>query len=351
VIILLTIPWHVLMAWRNDGYFWHYVVNEHILRFMGRRDPVDYVTLPLPVFLLVVFLWLLPWSPYLALVRPTAWWRRPMRRDDDAEGRLVLLLWAGMLLVFFAVSQARLPQYSLPALPALALLIGKSLEDRFSGRVSSGTGLLMATAMSLLLSALALVGIPAYIDQYHGVGLTSDIVAPVRRIFGLLVGGSAVALISFYYRKWLVGVLGLTLSVWLAFVNVHQVLWRLEPWRSSKPLSALIDAARSGGERIILEIEKDDPFEYEKIAGLAFYSRQPVELLRRRTPPKPPIPLQAGESFLIGADEFWRWWTARERVFLVTDSFRDGAGILDGDAPFTVLGHIGHMWVLTNRPP
>jgi 4-amino-4-deoxy-L-arabinose transferase-like glycosyltransferase len=349
LIVAVTAPWHVLMAWQNDGYFWHYVVNEHVLRFLGRRDPIDYVTLPLPVFLLIAFLWLLPWSPYLVL--PVAWGQRPKGQGDRLDGRLLLLLWAGSLLIFFALSRARLPQYSLPALPALALLIGTGLEDRFTGRVASITGLFVATAVSLLLPIGALVFIPVYIERYHGVGMTADIVWRVRMIFSLLAGGSAVAMVSFYGRRWRAGLLGLTCGVLAAFVLVHQVLVQLEPWRSSRPLAALINAQHPGEKRIVLEIEKDDPFEYERIAGLVFYTGQPVELLRRKNPPKPSVPLRPGERFLLGEAEFERWWIGSAPVFLVTDSFGDGAGLLDPLAQFTVVGHIGSMWVIANAPP
>jgi 4-amino-4-deoxy-L-arabinose transferase-like glycosyltransferase len=350
LIVLLTMPWHMLMAWRNDGYFWHYLVNEHILRFVGRRDPVDYITLPAPVFLLLAFLWLLPWSPYLALAIPAGGGHDAKRGDDLVSGRLLLLLWAGLPLLFFVVSRARLPQYSLPALPALALLIGKGLDDRCRERAAVA-GLLTATAVALLLPLGALVFVPWYIERYHRVGLTADIVGPVRLVFALLAGGGAAALVSFWRRRWWLGWLGLTLGALTAFVPVHRVLVQLEPWRSSKPLAALIDVERTGGARVVLEIEKDDPFEYEKIAGLAFYTGQPVELLRRRNPPKPSIPLRPGERFLIGADDFRRWWTSEPRVFLVTDAFRDGDGVLDRHGGGVVLGHVGPMWVVVNVPP
>jgi 4-amino-4-deoxy-L-arabinose transferase-like glycosyltransferase len=72
--IVLVVPWHLIIGWQHEGYFWHYFVNEHFLRFLGRRHPLDFISLPLPIFFLVLFLWLLPWSPYLgfALPRPMA---------------------------------------------------------------------------------------------------------------------------------------------------------------------------------------------------------------------------------------------------------------------------------------
>ncbi len=171
-------------------------------------------------------------------------------------------------------------------MPALALLIGMSLDERFTGRVSSPKGLLIATTVSLLLPALALLLLPSYLDQYHQLGLTDRAVSLIRVVFGLMVGGSGLALLSFACKRWLGGLLSLTLGMMAAFYCTHQVLLQLQPFRASQGIAVLIEADQGPGERIVLEVEKDDPFEYEKMAGLAFYTRQPVDLLRRKNPPR-----------------------------------------------------------------
>jgi 4-amino-4-deoxy-L-arabinose transferase-like glycosyltransferase len=50
--LLIAAPWHILAGLRNTGgqgghgFFWFYFVNEHFLRFLGRRYPRDYNKLP-----------------------------------------------------------------------------------------------------------------------------------------------------------------------------------------------------------------------------------------------------------------------------------------------------------------
>ncbi len=115
--VLLIVPWHLIIGWQNEGYFWHYFANEHFLRFLGRRHPIDFVSLPLPIFFLVLFLWLLPWSPYLALAIPRKWpaaWETASPRGRGvplcaALGRYVphlLLLVAGAFAAVFPASDA-----------------------------------------------------------------------------------------------------------------------------------------------------------------------------------------------------------------------------------------------------
>jgi 4-amino-4-deoxy-L-arabinose transferase-like glycosyltransferase len=345
----LTVPWHVWIAWQNTGYAWHYFANEQFWRFLGQRHPIDYISLPLPIFFLLLFLWLLPWSPYLALAIPQM---RPrlVPPDRAAQGYLLLLLWAGLLLIFFATSRARLPQYSLPAMPALALLIGRSLDDRFSGRTSNLTGLLIATAVALLLPAVAFLLLPPYLNQYHQVGLTERAVTLIRLVFVLMVAGSAVALWAFARRRWRAGLLTLTVGMAAAFFTAHQVLVALEPFRSSKGVAALIAAQPVQGGHVVLEIERDDPFEYEKVAGLVFYLGQPIDLLRRKNPPTPSLPLKPTERFLLSEAAFHQLWASEAKVYLVTDSFRNGEGVFDPQASVAVVGQVGNLSVLSNRP-
>jgi 4-amino-4-deoxy-L-arabinose transferase-like glycosyltransferase len=174
VFLAIAAPWHILAALRNPpipmpanlglparaGWAWFYLYNEHIARFLGRRIPHDYGQVPIPLFWLLLALWLLPWVAFLpaALIeairelrpaKPDAalrfdsdtdfshqpaeiastrfkrahayvWGNDP--KDHRREAALACLLWAGLILGFFTLS-SRQEYYHLPALPALALLV------------------------------------------------------------------------------------------------------------------------------------------------------------------------------------------------------------------------------------
>jgi hypothetical protein len=235
-------------------------------------------------------------------------------------------------------------------MPALALLIGSSLNRRYRGSVPSTTGLLIATAISMLLPALALLLLPSSLGHYYQFGVTDRAIWLIRVVFGLMVGGSALALLSFARRRWLVGLASLTFGVVTAFYCAHQVLLQLQPLRSSQGLARLIVADPRPDRRIVLEVEKDAPFEYEQVAGLVFYTGQSIDLLRRKNPPQPSLPLNPTERFLLSEAEFRQLWTSSERVYLVTDSFLDGDGILDQQSTFTVMGQLGNRWLVSNHP-
>ena len=53
VLLAIAAPWHIAAADRNPaagesrGFLWFYFVNEHFLRYLGKRIPHDYDTVPL----------------------------------------------------------------------------------------------------------------------------------------------------------------------------------------------------------------------------------------------------------------------------------------------------------------
>jgi hypothetical protein len=99
----------------------------------------------------------------------------------------------------------------------------------------------------------------------------------------------------------------------------------------------------------VLEAEQDRPFEYEEVAGLAFYTGQKIYLLWRRHAPKPPFPWTPEERFVLSEAEFHRLWQAADRVYLVTDAYPDGAGVLARQATTVVVGQVGARSVLSNH--
>jgi len=145
VFLAIAAPWHILAALRNPaialpaglglpargGWAWFYLYNEHIARFLSRRIPHDYGQVPIPLFWLLAAIWIFPWTAFLpgAIRQHLREIRVPHVSGNTAdvgrrhEAALTLLLWTALVLGFFTLS-ARQEYYSLPALPALALMAG-----------------------------------------------------------------------------------------------------------------------------------------------------------------------------------------------------------------------------------
>src|SRR5262249_41583675 len=129
IVLLVASPWVVLATLRNPpffdfsmrsepghyhGFFWFYFMNEHVLRFLNRRYPRDYNTVPRLWFWLLHIVWLFPWSFYFPAVTRL----RFGSGDRASRTRLLALCWAGLVLTFFTFSTTQ-EYYSLPTYPAL----------------------------------------------------------------------------------------------------------------------------------------------------------------------------------------------------------------------------------------
>ncbi|HSW39753.1 MAG TPA: glycosyltransferase family 39 protein, partial [Acidobacteriota bacterium] len=160
--LALALPWHILAAVRNPGFLWYFFINEHFLRFIGRRQPVDYESISVLLFWGLVLVWLFPWSAFFPALRHC--FRHSNDAEPDAGGALRLSLsWMAVVLVFFTFS-SRIEHYAMPIFPPLALLIGIVLSSEGAvaarARISvrrgfAFLGLTGGVILALLLSAAA----------------------------------------------------------------------------------------------------------------------------------------------------------------------------------------------------
>ena len=172
VFLAIGAPWHILAGLANPdhgnpigniptpghvhGFFYFYFINEHFLRFLGMRYPHDYNRQPWFVYWLGQLIWLFPWTLYLPVVLRRAWRNRHLFYSDlrydvtntiqfldpkltayessalaarlrfRARTALLLTLYAGFILIFFAISTNQ-EYYTWPMYPALLMLIAGGL--------------------------------------------------------------------------------------------------------------------------------------------------------------------------------------------------------------------------------
>src|SRR5712692_3411135 len=155
IALLIAAPWHILATLRNPphfsfalhsgpgeyhGFLWFYFINEQLLRFLNRRYPHDYNTVPRVWFWLFHLLWLFPWSVYFPAITKLPY--KPV--DRAGRTRLLALCWTGFLLIFFTFSTTQ-EYYSMPCYPALALLLGSAMAMG-GAWIRRGTRVLCAVA-------------------------------------------------------------------------------------------------------------------------------------------------------------------------------------------------------------
>jgi 4-amino-4-deoxy-L-arabinose transferase-like glycosyltransferase len=387
VFLAVAAPWHVLAGLHNPtqgsvrGFFWFYFVNEHFLRYLNKRVPRDYDTVPLLLFWGLMLVWLFPWASFLpqAIARVRVLRPRDTANSAAERAKLVLLIAAFFVVAFFSFS-TRQEYYVLPAVPALALLIGGWLAEEEASPVGSKirrAGRLSSLALAVLGCIVAAVTVyfaisappapanadiadllhsaPAESQEYalslgHFLDLNMRVMAlfrPPLLIFGLsLLLGSG---LNWYFRwrerphlgNWTLAVM----SVCLLFA-VHLGLVTFSPVLTSKPLADAIARVYQPGD--IIEING----EYEGGSTLNYYTGHPVRILNGRS-----ANLWYGSFFpdapkiFDDTESFQRLWTEPHRVFLWTE-VENREKALQGIDPRTVFpfARSGGKLLLTNHP-
>ena len=382
VFFLLAAPWHILAAIRNPaqgqarGFLWFYFVNEHIMRFLNKRVPPGYDTVPLVLFWVLLLLWLVPWAVFLpqALHDVPLRWRqlaKPMDRRQRAN--LLFFLWALVILLFFSFS-TRQEYYTIPALPGIALLAGgwlaressadASESERRAGRRSSLVlmivGVLSAVVGLTLLSMThrprAGVDLAELLkknpqDYDFSLGHVLDFTPQALGMFrGPLLGASLSLLFGTVLNCWMrrrgkpaLGNAALSLMMVCLLTCVHVSFALFSPILSSHDLAVAIQKEYRPGDLIVVDGE------YHQASTLNFYTHLPLRVLH-----EPSGNLWFGEKFpdaphvFETPQSFAALWFGPARVFLWTD--QDDPKELLG-MPHFLLARSGGKAIFTNRAP
>jgi len=123
IMLAIALPWVVAVSMANPEFPHFFFIHEHFERFLtqGHRR-----TAPWWYFIPILIAGMLPWAPMLGQALIGAW-----KRDSTQapfKVRRFLLIYAGVIFLFFSTSQSKLPSYILPVFPAIALLVGEWLS-------------------------------------------------------------------------------------------------------------------------------------------------------------------------------------------------------------------------------
>ena len=139
IVVLIAGPWFMLCERANPGATRFFFLRENLARVTGgiARTHVEPWWFFLPIMLGACF----PWTLFLpgALADGCGEWRHGS--DEQQRACVLWVLWAGLTIAVFSLPQVKVWTYILPAMPAVALLIGRHVS---SGR---GWGMLLTSAV------------------------------------------------------------------------------------------------------------------------------------------------------------------------------------------------------------
>ncbi len=308
IVAVIALPWFATEIYITKGaYFQEFIIRENFQRFTA---VVDAHKQPVYYHLLAMLGGFFPWTVYLpqAMVATLAGYFIALRganstgtiaatsssseisgpgiallpanvrglltrsRDYiealDVSGRLALycILWATITLVFFSASVSKLLPYTLPAFPALAILVGCEFE-RCLNRQSAFKRLALPLLVVMLVYAAASLVAPIVAARLRD--------APEGLIALISAYGSAQAVVvllsilAFKLRQQLAGLTIMTVgTAFLLVVHTGHILPVLsQKWEGPLPKFANF-AGQSADPLIVFDMRKP---------GVPFYARKQVE--------------------------------------------------------------------------
>ncbi len=337
IILAIAAPWHILATLRNPPYFaftmhsgpgqyhgflWFFFINEQLLRFLNLRYPRDYNTVPRLWFWLLHLVWLFPWSVYFPAVAKLAY--KPL--DRAGRTRLLALCWAGFLLIFFTFSTTQ-EYYSMPAYPAMALLLGSAMAAG-GAWVRRGTRVLAVITGCAAIAAVTILFLVRHVptpgdisSALHHTGaytlslghmgdLTFDSFAYLRVPLAVAAIAFLIGAIGCFRAEGQRAFLAVALMMVLFFQAARLALVVFDPYLASRPLAtALMESPP--GELITQGF-------YYQFASVFFYTDRAGLLLSDRR-----VNLEYGASapgapkVFLDDSQFKDLWLQPQRYYLV----------------------------------
>jgi 4-amino-4-deoxy-L-arabinose transferase-like glycosyltransferase len=382
--LAIAAPWHILAGIRNPHFFWFYFVNEHFMRFLGKRIPKDYNKQTDSLYWTLHLVWLFPWSLYLpvALRGPISEWRRrrkigaskPPRSPLNFRSRteLLCLAWAGVTLVFFSFSTNQ-EYYTFPAyFPILFLIAARLANEEESGSNSwlvwtAGMLAAVCTACAVVLAAglWSSRNIP-FVPDIGTVLTKPDLQAETLSMGHMLdlTGESFAALRLPAILAAIVLLIGPALAFWLRgrgkqfaatfatagtmavfLIAAHIALVRFDPFLGSRSMVQQIAPELRPEDRVM--IYGDESFG----SSLLFYLRRPIELVNGNT-----TSMWWGSTYpdaphiFLNDQDLLRAWNSSQRVFLFVPQHERAKVEALLPAPLHAVSELSGKVIFANRP-
>lgn len=124
--VLVAVPWFVLCERANPGALRFFLFHENLARAAGKTDATHWE--PWWYFLAIMAVGSVPWTLLVpgAVVRGC---RRQAEEETQRRASILLVVWLIVVVGLFSIPKVKLPPYVLPAMPALALLLGRYVSE------------------------------------------------------------------------------------------------------------------------------------------------------------------------------------------------------------------------------
>jgi len=262
---VVALPWYVLCARRNPDFIRTFFLLHNVRRY---TTDVFQHHQPFWFFGPVLLLGLLPWTGLLGGVLRDGLeaWRENSWRESPGW---FFACWAIFPVIFFSVSQSKLPGYILPSIPPIATLFATTLTKSMKEKRKAGWLILVVGVTWVLLAALPFGRWLNRLPPEARISLASHLI-PWRAVAA--AGGVLIAVLALARRPLAGFVVSCLLFAGLAEIGSLRFLPQLDPVLSARTAAEVL-ASSAGVREGLLAYEVPRDWRY----GLDFYLGRGIE--------------------------------------------------------------------------
>jgi 4-amino-4-deoxy-L-arabinose transferase-like glycosyltransferase len=242
----IALPWYILCARRNPDFFRIFIIEHNFKRYL---TPEFQHIQPFWYYAPILFLAVLPWSA-IFIWGVIAGAAQVARKKFLSAGGTFFLSWTVFCILFFSISQSKLPGYILPAIPPVVLLMDYAC-------LTTGKSNSRSLGAALVIFGFTLFAISEFLGKIHlhAMAHSEIVLAAALRVFlslaipNLLLGAGFLVSTINAKRNLALALATLSLLFALSFANKLLVDLQVDPW-SPKALALQLTAQHVPIERI-----------------------------------------------------------------------------------------------------
>jgi len=257
---VICLPWHIAILHRHPEYFRYFFLHENVMGFLrgGVHHPGRWFDV-----LYYAIVGFMPWTFLLPGALKLDW-----KRLD--KGGKFCLIWAGIVIALFTLSASKLITYVLPAMPALALLVGRSLPGPWGKGLSSRIRLAVAVVLSAAVVSSLVFFLVAGVDHHTLKDAGESLRSAVRNIAWCWLTLAVVGAATCLFRPGRFSFIACALFLPLTLVPALKLEEAINEELSTKNLCRVIQ--RRGNMKAVFTFYKDSQ-------PTIFYMQRPVPIV------------------------------------------------------------------------
>ncbi|MCX5811044.1 MAG: glycosyltransferase family 39 protein [Proteobacteria bacterium] len=304
---LIVLPWLLTISLKEKEFFYFFVIDQHILRFLTSKHKR---TGSIFYFFPVLFGGMFPWSIFIPRGIIHLW--------NKSELRL-FIIWSIVVFIFFSISKSKLPPYILPIFPPLSIMIGYLFYEKWRQQSKISLESLSYIFIFSLFAIASILGIKGALNQWVN-QISSEALNILDNLNGFLITVSVVSILSaclFCLRRFNRFSLTFYILSIFSFLFITTLLLNLntiDTLNTTKKLADTINEKKDGDDYIINYASYDQtlPFYTKKRIVIASYTGE-LEMGSKYDDSK---------TYFIDEDTFINLFKTDKNIFCVLKSKR-----------------------------